>query len=55
MTRGELLEAANREALAGRIATLAPGIPVGWVHFEVREPGGTVITFNSSHVGELPV
>ena len=23
--------------------------------FELREPGGTVITFNSSHVGDLPV
>ena len=24
-------------------------------HFEVTEPGGTVIIFNSSHVGDLPV
>ena len=23
--------------------------------FELREPGGTLITFNSSHVGDLPV
>ena len=37
---------------------LAPGeIERGQIHdcFEVREPGGTSITFNSSHVGELPV
>jgi acyl-coenzyme A thioesterase PaaI-like protein len=37
---------------------LAPGeIGRGQIHdcFEVREPGGTNITFNSSHVGELPV
>ena len=29
----------------------------GKIHdcFEVREPSGTVITFNSSHVGKLPV
>ena len=33
------------------------GIERGKIHdwFEVREPGGTIITFNSSHVGELPV
>ena len=37
---------------------LAPGeIERGQIHdcFTVREPGGTNITFNSSHVGELPV
>ena len=37
---------------------LAPGeIERGQIHdcFEVREPGGTSITFNSSHVGELSV
>ena len=37
---------------------LKPGeIKRGNIHddFEVEEPGGTVITFNSSHVGELPV
>ena len=37
---------------------LAPGeIERGQIHdsFEIREPGGTSITFNSSHVGELPV
>ena len=29
----------------------------GQIHdcFEVREPGGAMITFNSSHVGNLPV
>jgi len=29
----------------------------GEIHdeFDVREPGGTVILFNSSHVGDLPV
>ena len=29
----------------------------GQIHddFEVREPGGSVIVFNSSHVGDLPV
>ena len=29
----------------------------GQIHdsFELREPGGSVITFNSSHVGDLPV
>ena len=29
----------------------------GEIHdsFEVREPGGTVVTFNSSHVGDLSV
>ncbi|MBT8434039.1 MAG: glyoxalase/bleomycin resistance/dioxygenase family protein [Gammaproteobacteria bacterium] len=37
---------------------LEPGeIERGKIHdsFEMREPGGTVITFNSSHVGKLPV
>jgi catechol 2,3-dioxygenase-like lactoylglutathione lyase family enzyme len=37
---------------------LDPGdIERGEIHdsFEMREPGGTVITFNSSHVGNLPV
>jgi hypothetical protein len=37
---------------------LAPGeIERGQIHdcFAVREPGGTHITFNSSHVGDLPV
>jgi len=37
---------------------LAPGeIERGQIHdsFEVREPGGTNILFNSSHVGDLPV
>ncbi len=37
---------------------LEPGeIERGRIHdcFKVREPGGTVITFNSSHVGKLPV
>ena len=37
---------------------LDPGeIERGQIHdsFEVREPGGTTITFNSSHVGDLPV
>jgi len=37
---------------------LAPGdIERGQIHdsFELREPGGSVITFNSSHVGDLPV
>lgn len=33
------------------------GIERGQIHdcFELREPGGTMITFNSSHVGQLPV
>ena len=32
-------------------------IECGKIHdcFEVREPSGTMITFNSSHVGKLPV
>jgi len=37
---------------------LDPGdIERGKIHdnFELREPGGTVITINSSHVGKLPV
>jgi len=37
---------------------LSPGkIERGQIHdcFELREPGGTLITFNSSHVGDLPV
>ena len=37
---------------------LEPGqIERGQIHdcFEIREPGGTLITFNSSHVGNLPV
>jgi len=37
---------------------LEPGeIERGSIHdsFELREPGGTMITFNSSHVGDLPV
>ncbi len=37
---------------------LEPGeIERGSIHdsFDLREPGGTVITFNSSHVGDLPV
>ena len=36
----------------------APGeIERGQIHdsFDLREPGGTAITFNSSHVGDLPV
>lgn len=35
-----------------------PGtIARGEIHdcFDLREPGGTLITFNSSHVGDLPV
>ena len=35
-----------------------PGeIERGQIHdsFELRDPGGTTITFNSSHVGDLPV
>ena len=37
---------------------LEPGdIERGSIHdsFELREPGGSVIMFNSSHVGDLPV
>jgi hypothetical protein len=37
---------------------LEPGeIERGRIHdcFELHEPGGTAITFNSSHVGDLPV
>jgi hypothetical protein len=37
---------------------LAPGeIERGQIHdsFEISEPGGTMITFNSSHVVDLPV
>lgn len=37
---------------------LKPGaIERGKIHdcFELREPGGSLITFNSSHVGDLPV
>lgn len=37
---------------------LEPGeIERGQIHdcFGLREPGGTLITFNSSHVGDLPV
>ena len=37
---------------------LAPGeIERGQIHdsFELREPGGATIVFNSSHVGDLPV
>ena len=37
---------------------LEPGeIERGQIHdsFELREPGGTAITFNSTHVGNLPV
>jgi hypothetical protein len=37
---------------------LDPGaIERGRIHdcFEIREPGGTALVFNSSHVGELPV
>lgn len=37
---------------------LTPGeIERGSIHdsFELREPGGAMITFNSSHVGDLPV
>ena len=37
---------------------LEPGeIERGQIHdcFELREPGGTMITFNSSHVSQLPV
>jgi hypothetical protein len=36
----------------------APGdIERGQIHdsFELHDPGGTTITFNSSHVGDLPV
>ena len=36
----------------------SPGeIERGQIHdsFELRDPGGTTITFNSSHVGDLPV
>jgi catechol 2,3-dioxygenase-like lactoylglutathione lyase family enzyme len=37
---------------------LEPGaIERGQIHdcFELREPGGSLITFNSSHVGDLPI
>ena len=37
---------------------LEPGdIGKGQIHdyFKLREPGGTLITFNSTHVGDLPV
>lgn len=37
---------------------LGPGtIERGQIHdsFDLREPGGTVLIFNSSHVGDLPV
>jgi len=37
---------------------LEPGeIERGKIHdsFEIREPGGTIILFNSSHIGDLPV
>jgi hypothetical protein len=37
---------------------LGPGaIERGQIHdeFKLREPGGSLITFNSSHVGDLPV
>ena len=37
---------------------LAPGeIERGSIHdsFDLREPGGSIITVNSSHVGDLPV
>lgn len=37
---------------------LDPGdIERGQIHdsFKLREPGGTLITFNSTHVGDLPV
>lgn len=37
---------------------LEPGeVQRGEIHdsFEIREPGGTVIVFNSSHVGDQPV
>ena len=47
---------ATRERLAG--LGYAPGeIERGEIHdsFEVREPGGNLILFNSSHVGDLPV
>lgn len=48
------------EATHARLAELgyAPGkIERGEIHdsFEVREPGGNPILFNSSHVGDLPV
>lgn len=48
------------EATHARLAELgyAPGeIERGKIHdsFEVREPGGNSILFNSSHVGDLPV
>jgi hypothetical protein len=35
----------------------AGNIERGEIHdsFELREPGGTLITFNSTHVGDLPV
>jgi len=34
-----------------------PPIKEGKIHssFEIEEPGGNTITFNSSHVGEVPV
>ena len=37
VTRAELLDDRAREALAANIARLAPGLPVSWVRFEVRE------------------
>ena len=48
------------DAAHSRFAELGfdPGdIERGKIHdsFEMREPGGTSILFNSSHVGELPV
>ncbi len=48
------------DATHARLAELsyAPGeIARGKIHdsFEVREPGGNLILFNSSHVGDLPV
>ena len=48
------------DAIHARLAELgyAPGdIERGKIHhsFEVREPGGNRILFNSSHVGDLPV
>lgn len=50
----------NLDATHARLAELgyAPGeIERGEIHdsFEVREPGGNLVLFNSSHVGDMPV
>jgi len=46
------------DASYARFTGLEPGdIERGQIHdyFKLREPGGTLITFNSTHVGDLPV